>query len=73
MGRQSKESLRLSTPFIVAVAACLAVCMTLYIPVSRWLRGDASAVRHGIYSQHQVMHSEPGKEFGSFIVTLRPF
>ncbi len=73
MGRHSKESLKLSTPFIVAVAACLAVCMTLYIPVSRWLRGNSPAGASGIHSRHQVVHSTPGREFGSFIVTLRPF
>lgn len=73
MGKSSKESLKLSTPLILAVAACLAVCMTLHRPVSRWLRANASVSEHGVYSQHEVTHSMPGKDFGSFIVTLRPF
>jgi hypothetical protein len=73
MGRYSKESLKLSTPLVIAAAACLAVCVTLYMPVSRWLQGNSPATAYGIHSQHQVVHSTPGIEFGSFIVTLRPF
>lgn len=73
MESYSKERLKLFTPFIVAVAAFLAVCMTLYMLLSHRMGGTASASEYGIYSQHPVTYATPGTEFGSFIVKLRPF
>jgi hypothetical protein len=73
MDKGKRQNAEFSTPLIIWVAASVSLCITLYFPLSNWVKSSASQGVHGIYSQYEVSHSTPGEEFGSFIVILRPF
>ncbi|NBW39545.1 hypothetical protein EBR25_00935 [bacterium] len=71
--RTSITDLIVSSPVVICVALSLAVCITLYHPFTNWLNARSAGQDYGVYSHYEVVYSNPGKDFGSFVVTIRPF